>query len=207
MYQDAKGNVIPDSSVVGYRAIATPGSVAGLVYAERKYGKLGLKQVMAPAMRLASQGFQLTAEEAHELADSDLARFPDPKRIFQRDGNLYKENEIFKQPELARTLQRIAADPEDFYHGQLAHELIDDLKKGGSMITLDDLAQYSVVERAPITGSFHNYTVISAPPPSSGGVVLISALNILGGYDLSKLGDRTPQSIHLITEEIGRAHV
>ena len=207
MYQDAKGNVIPDSSVVGYRAIATPGSVAGLVYAERKYGKLGLKQVMAPAMRLASQGFQLTAEEAHELADSDLARFPDPKRIFQRDGNLYKENEIFKQPELARTLQRIAADPEDFYHGQLAHELIDDLKKGGSMITLDDLAQYSVVERAPITGSFHNYTVISAPPPSSGGVVLISALNILGGYDLSKLGDRTPQSIHLITEAYRRAYM
>jgi gamma-glutamyltranspeptidase / glutathione hydrolase len=103
MYQDDKGNVIRDASVVGYRAIATPGSVAGLVYAERKYGKLGLKRVIAPAIQLASEGFQLSAEEAHELADSDLTRFADSKRIFQRDGNLYKEGETFKQPELART--------------------------------------------------------------------------------------------------------
>src|SRR5579859_4439556 len=89
MYQDAKGNVVPNASVTGYRSIATPGSVAGLVYAERKYGKLGLKRVMAPAIRLASEGFQLTAEEARELHDSDLSQFADSKRIFQRDGNFY----------------------------------------------------------------------------------------------------------------------
>ena len=207
MYQDAKGNVIPDASVVGYRSIATPGSVAGLVYAERKYGKLGLKRVMAPAIQFASEGFQLSAEEAHELADSDLTRFADSHRIFQRDGNLYKEGEVFRQPELARTLQRISADPGDFYHGKMAHELVDELKKGGALLTLDDLAQYTVEERTPVTGSFHNYTVISAPPPSSGGVVLLSALNILEGFDLVKLGDRSADSMHLIAEAYRRAYM
>lgn len=207
MYQDAKGNVIPDASVTGYRSIATPGSVAGMVYAERKYGKLGLKRVMEPAIRLASDGFELTAEEARELADHDLARFADSRRIFQRDGNLYKAGETFKQPELARTLERIAADPDDFYRGKMAHELIDDLKQGGALLTLDDLAQYQVVERKPVVGTFHDYTVISAPPPSSGGVVLVSALNILEGYDLAKLGDRTPDSMHLIVEAYRRAYM
>jgi gamma-glutamyltranspeptidase/glutathione hydrolase len=207
MYQDAQGNVIPDASVIGYRSIATPGSVAGLVYAERKYGKLGLQRVMAPAIQLATQGFELTAEEAAELTDEDLARFPDSKRIFQRGGDLYKAGETFRQPQLARTLERIAADPEDFYHGKMAAELVADLKKGGALITLNDLAQYTVVERAPITGAFHDYTILSAPPPSSGGIVLVSALNILEGYDLARLGDRTAASIHLIAEAYRRAYM
>jgi gamma-glutamyltranspeptidase/glutathione hydrolase len=207
MYQDAGGNVIPDSSVLGYRSIATPGSVAGLVYAERHYGKLGLRRVIAPAIRLASEGFQLTAEEARELSDPDLAYFPDSKRIFQRDGQFFKEGETFRQPELARTLLRIAANPEDFYHGKMAHELVADLRKGGALLTLQDLAHYTVVERTPITGSFHNYTVISAPPPSSGGIVLLSTLNILEGDDLAKLGDRSPASMHLIVEAFRRAYM
>ncbi len=211
MYLDAQGNVIPEtsllSSIIGYRSIATPGSVAGLVYAEHKYGKLGLEHVMAPAIKLATDGFELTPPEAHELADSDLSKFPASKHIFQRDGNLYKAGETFKQPLLAQTLTRIAADPDDFYHGKMAHELVDDLKKGDALITLDDLAQYTVVERTPITGTFHNYTILSAPPPSSGGVVLVSTLNILEGYDLTKLGDRTPASMHLITEAWRRAYM
>jgi gamma-glutamyltranspeptidase/glutathione hydrolase len=211
MYQDEHGNVIPgnslQSSVIGYRSIATPGSVAGMVYAERKYGKLGLARVMAPAIKLAGEGFVLTAEEARELTDPDLAKFTDSKRIFQRDGNLYKEGEAFRQPELARTLTRIAADPDDFYRGKLARELVDVVRKGGGLLTLDDLAQYSAVERAPVTGAFHSYTVISAPPPSSGGIVLISALNILSGFDLAKLGDRSAQSLHLITEAYRRAYM
>jgi gamma-glutamyltranspeptidase/glutathione hydrolase len=207
MYQDASGSVIPGDSLLGYRSIATPGSVAGLVYAERKYGKLGLQRVIAPAIRYATEGFQLTAEEARELSDPDLARFPDSQRIFQRDGQLYKEGETFRQPELARTLQRIAADPEDFYHGKMARALVADLKKGGALLTLEDLAGYTVVERAPIAGSFHEYTVISAPPPSSGGIVLLSALNILEGDDLAKLGDRSPASMHLIVEAFRRAYM
>jgi gamma-glutamyltranspeptidase/glutathione hydrolase len=207
MYLDAKGNVIPDASVTGYRSIATPGSVAGLACAERKHGKLGLKRVMEPAIRLASEGFRLTAEEAKDMKDSTLSRFADSKRIFQRDGDFYREGETFRQPQLARTLERIAADPDDFYHGQMARELVAELKKGGGLITLEDLAQYTVVERKPVIGSFHNYTIISAPPPSSGGVVLLSALNILEGYDLARLGDRSVESMHLIVEAYRRAYM
>jgi len=207
MYQDERGNVIPDASVIGYRSIATPGSVAGLVYSEKKYGKLGLKRVMAPAIKLARDGFALSPEEAHELTDHDLARFPASRLLFQRNGSYYREGDTFQQPELARTLERIAADPDDFYHGKMAHELVDDLHKGGALITLEDLAQYNVVERAPVVGTFHNYTVISAPPPSSGGVVLLSALNILEGYDLASLGDRTSASMHLLTEAYRRAYM
>lgn len=207
MYLDAGGNVIPGASVLGVRSIATPGSVAGLVYAEQKYGRLGLKRVMAPAIELARAGFVLTPQEAAELSDPDLARFPASRQIFQRDGRLYKTGEIFRQPLLAATLERIAADPNDFYHGAMARQLIADLNKGGALLTLDDLAQYNVVEREPVVGTFHNFTVISAPPPSSGGVVLISALNILESYDLKSLGDRSPAWIHLATEAWRRAYM
>ena len=209
MFQDAHGNVLPDtdpqSSVLGYRAIGTPGSVAGMVYAERQYGKLGLARVIAPAIRLAADGFVLTEEEADELRDENLAKFADSRRIFQHSGKYYKGGDNFRQPELARTLQRIAADPEGFYHGEMARELVADLKKGGALLTLEDLAQYKVVERRPVIGDFHDFTVISAPPPSSGGIVMLSALNILEGYDLAKLGDRSPQSLHLIAEAWRRA--
>ena len=207
MYQDAQGNVIPDAGVIGYRSIATPGSVAGLVYAERKYGKLGLNRVMAPAIKLAGEGFPLSSEEAEELRDQDLSRFPESKMLFQRSGKYYSAGEKLRQPELARTLQRIAADPGDFYHGKMAQQLVDDLKKGGALITLEDLAQYDVVEREPVSGTFHNYTLLSAPPPSSGGVVLVSALNILESYDLAKFGDRSAGWIHAVTEAFRRAYM
>ena len=211
MYQDAHGNVLPDtsllSSVIGYRSIATPGSVAGLVYAEQKYGKLGLASVIEPAIRLAADGFELSGEEAQELADEDLAKFSDSKRIFQRNGHLYEAGEIFRQPELATTLTNIARDPNDFYHGHMAHQLIGDLNQGGALLTLEDLAQYRVVERLPVTGAFHKYEVISAPPPSSGGIVLLSILNILEGYDLKALGDRSASSVHLIAEAFRRAYM
>lgn len=205
MYQDARGDVIPGASITGYRAVGVPGSVAGLVYAERKYGKLGLHRVIAPAIHLAKGGFVLTAEEADELHDSSVTEFADSKRIFQRNGDFYRTGEIFRQPELARTLERIAANPDDFYHGAMARELVSDVKKGGGLITLQDLARYRVVERKPIVGTFHNYTLLSAPPPSSGGIVLVAALNILEGFDLKKLSDRSPESMHLIVEAYRRA--
>ncbi len=211
MYLDAKGNVRaaddPQGSIVGYRAIATPGSVAGLTYAERKYGRLGLARVMAPAIRLASEGFVLTAQEAAAMQDSDLTRYPETKHIFQRDGKYYKAGERFRQPELAATLRRIAANPEDFYHGKLAAQIAEAVQKGGGLITREDLARYQVVERKPLVGHYHQYTILSAPPPSSGGVVLLSALNILDGFQLQTLGDRSPQWIHQITEAYRRAYM
>ena len=207
MYLDAKGDVVPNASIIGYKAIGVPGSVAGMAYAEKKYGKLGLAKVMAPAIRLATEGFSLTAEEADELHDPHLAEFPESKRIFTRDGNDYRTGEVFRQPDLARTLTRIAADPADFYHGALAGELAAAIRKGGGLMTEADLASYEVHEREPLVGHYDKYTVMAAPPPSSGGATMIEALNILSGYNLARLGDRTPPEMHLITEAYRRAYM
>jgi gamma-glutamyltranspeptidase/glutathione hydrolase len=205
MYLDANGNPVPEASVVGYRAIAVPGSVAGLVYAQKKFGKLKLAQAMAPAIRLARQGFALSAREARQLRDPFLAAFPESHRIFQRDGRYYQAGDTFKQPELARTLERIAADSESFYHGALAHELAASIQKGGGLITAKDLAAYEVKEREPVHGSYRGYEIIAAPPPSSGGIALIELLNILEGYDLAKLGNGSAESVHLMAEAYRRA--
>jgi gamma-glutamyltranspeptidase/glutathione hydrolase len=205
MYLDAQGNVIEGATEYGYKAIAVPGSVAGMVYAERKYGKLTLKQVMGPAIRLAREGYALSWGEALDLHDKHLTAFPESRRIFQRDGNYYQPGEVFRQPDLARTLERIAAKPDDFYHGSLARELAAAMQKGGGLITADDLAHYEVKDREPVRGTYRGYEIISAPPPSSGGTVLIESLNILEGYDLSKLGNRSAQSIHYTTEAFRRA--
>jgi gamma-glutamyltranspeptidase/glutathione hydrolase len=211
MYLDAKGDVIPGASTIGYKAIGVPGSVAGLAYAEKKYGKLDLPRVMAPAIRLATDGFQLTDGEAKLLADPHLADFPETKRIFThpgaRNGDRFQAGDTLRQPDLARTLTRIAADPDDFYHGQIAHTLVADLAKGGGLISLDDLAKYEPKERTPLEGDYEGLTVVSAPPPSSGGVTLLEALNILSGYNLARLGDRTPPEMHLILEAYRRAYM
>ncbi len=208
MYLDAQGNVLPESSkessVVGYKSVGVPGSVAGLVYAEKKYGKLSLEKVIAPAIRLAHDGFPLAYEDAQDLKDEYLAQFPESKRIFQRDGNYYQPGELLKQPELARTLERIAKNPDEFYHGAMARELAAAIHKGGGLITAADLAAYEVKEREPIRGSYRGYDVISAPPPSSGGVALVEILNILEGFDLAKLGNRSGDAIHLEAEAFRR---
>jgi gamma-glutamyltranspeptidase/glutathione hydrolase len=205
MYLDAQGNVIPDASMVGYKSIAVPGSVAGMADAEKKYGKLALAQVMAPAIKLAREGYALAYEDAADLRDEDLGKFADSKRIFQRNGDYYKPGEILRQPDLARTLQRIAKNPDEFYHGDLSRELVAAMQKGGGLITADDLAHYEVKEREPIRGTYREYEVISAPPPSSGGVALLEILNILEGYNLAKLGNRSAASIHLTAEAFRRA--
>ena len=207
MYLDAKGNVIPGASITGYKAIGVPGSVAGMVYAEKKYGVLTLAKVMAPAIRLAGEGYVLTDEEAQILRDKTLTQFPESKRIFQRDGNFYQAGETFKQPELAVTLRTIASDPDDFYHGAIAKKLVADIQQGGGLVTAEDLARYSVKEREPLTGTYKGYTILAAPPPSSGGIALIEALNILDGYDLSRWKDRTPEEMHLIVEAYRRAYM
>jgi len=205
MFLDAQGNVIEGATEIGYKSIGVPGSVAGLVYAEQKYGKLTLKQVMAPAIRLAREGYALSWGEAADLHDRHLAEFPESRRVFQRNGDYYKPGEIFRQPDLARTLERIAEKPDDFYHGSLARELAAAMQKGGGLMTAEDLAHYEVKEREPVRGTYRGYEVISAPPPSSGGTVLIESLNILEGYDLGKMGDRSAQSIHYTTEAFRRA--
>jgi gamma-glutamyltranspeptidase/glutathione hydrolase len=177
-----------------------------MVYAEQKYGKLPLKRVIAPAIKLAREGYALTWDEARDMrSDAYLGKFPESRRVFQRHGDYYKPGETFAQPDLARTLERIADNPDDFYHGALAKELASAMQKGGGLITVDDLAQYEVKEREPVRGSYRGYEIISAPPPSSGGTVLLESLNILEGYDLAKLGNRSVQSIHFTVEAFRRA--
>ncbi|HMH08018.1 MAG TPA: gamma-glutamyltransferase [Terriglobales bacterium] len=206
MYLDARGDVIADASIVGYKAIGVPGSVAGMVYAEKKYGKLSLERVMAPAIKLAEEGFALVAEDARDLReDKPLGQFPESRRIFQRDGNFYQAGEILKQPDLARTLKRIAGNPDDFYHGAMARELAAAMQKGGGLITAEDLANYQVKERETVRGTYRGYEIISAPPPSSGGITMIETLNILEGYDLARPGGRSALAMHLTVEAFRRA--
>jgi gamma-glutamyltranspeptidase / glutathione hydrolase len=205
MYLDAQGNVIPRASLVGYKSIGVPGSVAGLVYAEKHWGKLGLRAVMQPAILLARQGVRLTWEEAQSMRNEDLGEFPDSERIFQRNGRFYEQGDLFRQPELARTLERIAANPSTFYKGAMARELAAEIQRGGGLITAKDLADYNVKERQPIRGTYRGYEIISAPPPSSGGVTMLETLNILEGYDLGKLGYGSADAMHLTVEAYRRA--
>ncbi len=206
MYQDSKGNVIPGLSRLGYLASGVPGSVKGLVHAQKQFGKLTLKQAMAPAIRLAREGYPLKWADARSMsADTGLARFPDSKRIFQNNGKGWKQGDVFKQPELARTLERIVASPDDFYTGKMARELAEFMQEGGGLITLDDLRNYEVIDRRPVRGTYRGHQIISAPPPSSGGIALIQTLNILEGFDLSKAGFGSAEAIHLVTEAYRRA--
>ena len=206
MYLDAQGNVIPKMSTEGMKASGVPGTVAGLVYAEKTYGKLGLAKVMAPAIRLARAGYTLDDEIARGFHSSVLTKSPVSHRIFQRDGKFYAGGELFKQPELAKTLERIAVNPDDFYKGKMAAEIAAFEKANGGLITAADMAAYQVKERTPLVGHYRGLEVLTAPPPSSGGIVLLETLNILSGYDLPKLGpDRSAPQVHYITEAFRRA--
>ena len=187
MYQDAQGNVIPDASVIGYRSIATPGSVAGLVYAERKYGKLGLRRVMAPAIQLAFQGFELTAEEAAEWPTKIRPASPTRSASFSATANSTKQARSSGSRGGGAQSRPI---PTTFI--MAGWRASGPRMKGGALLMLQDLAQYKVVERKPVTGIFHTYNSSSAaPPPSSGGVVLVSALNILESYSPGETNSRT----------------
>ncbi len=214
MYLDEKKDVIPDLSLVGYKASGVPGTVAGLVYAQSHFGKLTLAQDMAPAIRLATEGYTLSGAEARGLESQGLTRFPESAHIFQRDGNFYKEGERLQQPVLAATLRRISADPASFYHGDMARTIAAEMAKGGGLITVADLAAYQVKDRASIIGNYRGYEIITAPPPSSGGIVLMEILNILSGYNMQKLGpsgaispDRSTPQVHVITEAFRRAYM
>jgi gamma-glutamyltranspeptidase/glutathione hydrolase len=206
MYLDKNGNVIKGMSTHGYRASGVPGTVAGMAYAEQHFGKLGLKAVMQPAIRLARDGFTASKEELALWQTKVLMDNPEGHRIYQRDGNFYQPGETIKLPDLAATLERISNNPDDFYKGSIADAIAADMAAHNGTITKADLAAYQVKDRVPLEGKYHGYQLLTAPPPSSGGIVLQEVLNILTGYNLKKLGDdRSPGQVHIITEAFRRA--
>jgi len=209
MYIRADGTLDSAAATIGYRSVAIPGSVAGLEVALHTYGTMKLSDVMAPAIRLAEQGFPVSDNLARSLlaARARLQRFSTTRRIFLNDGRPFQPGEILRQPELAATLRRIARrGAAEFYRGATARQVADELARMGGLITLQDLAGYQAKIREPLRAKYNvggtEWEVISAPPPSSGGVAVIEALNILAGVELKAADD--PQTVHWVAETMRR---
>ena len=212
VYLDKNGKLIEGEggSLVGYRAAGVPGTVRGMELALKKYGsgKLTWSQLIEPARQLAANGLTVTYELARSLHGNRdyLSQYPETKRIYLRNGNFYKEGELFRQPELAATFARLQrSGPNEFYEGETARLIAADMKRHNGLMTLDDLRGYVAKERTPLRGNYRGYEIISMPPPSSGGAVLIEMLNILEGYDLAKLDALSSDRYHLMAEAMRRA--
>jgi gamma-glutamyltranspeptidase/glutathione hydrolase len=200
-----------ESSTLGYRASGIPGTVAGLALALKKYGsgKLTWAELIEPARKLAADGFPLSKRTANLLQDNQaiLSPFAESRRIFLRAGKFYQEGETLRQPELAATLARLQKKgPREFYEGETARLIAEDMKSAHGLITADDLRNYTPKERTPLRGSYRGYGIISMPPPSSGGLVLLEMLNILEGFELKKLHPFSSERYHLLVETMRRAY-
>src|SRR5579884_3117031 len=205
MYLDAQGKPTRDS-VEGWRASGVPGTVRGFDLAQHKFGRLRWDAVVAPAIALA-KGFPVRYDFAELLKNEGrkLARDPESNRIFLRNGDYYQAGEIFSQPELARTLDRIARlGSADFYQGETAKRLASAMAKNGGLITLGDLRNYWPITREPLTGKYRGYEIISAPPPSAGGVGLLQMMGMLEGSGYEKSGAGSAASIHYVAEVMRR---
>jgi gamma-glutamyltranspeptidase / glutathione hydrolase len=208
MYLRSDGTVDARASVIGWRSVGVPGTVAGMALALEKYGTMKLAQMLEPAIHLAEDGFPVSARLAGMMRRSSaLAQFDVSKRIFLKNGAYYAPGEILKQPELAATLRRIATNgPDEFYRGRTAHDLANDSQRAGGLITLDDLAHYTPKIREPLTKTYdvsgHNWRIITSPPPSSGGIAMIEALNVLQPIPLESWDD--PESVHWVVEAMRR---
>jgi gamma-glutamyltranspeptidase/glutathione hydrolase len=206
MYLIASGAPTRDT-VVGWRAAGVPGTVRGLALANKKYGREPWPELVKPAVNLATNGFPVSKWQMDSWHRSSplLVQFPESKRIFLKDGAYYDWQEIFKQPELARTLDRIAhLGPADFYDGETAHILASEMAKNGGLITLADLHDYQAVERTPLEGNYKGYHIITSPPPSSGGVGLLQMLAMLNGTGYEKSGAGSAVSYHYMAEAMRR---
>lgn len=215
VYLNEKGEYIKESSTFGHLAAGVPGTVAGMAYALEKYGTMKWADVAEPARKLAADGFPVWYQLETSLSASSrqLARNPESNRIFLRNGKPYETDEIFKQPDLAATFERMIKNgPREFYEGKTAQLIEDSMKranaktgKGQLWMTVADLKNYKPVERTPLRGKYRGHEIITMPPPSSGGIAMIQMLNILERYDLKKMGAGSAQSIHLMVEAMRRA--
>jgi gamma-glutamyltranspeptidase / glutathione hydrolase len=209
MYIKPDGTLDKDASVIGYRSVAVPGTVAGLALALKTHGTMKLADVLQPAIRYAEQGIPVTEKLAREFQEErpGLQRFSMSRHIFLNDGQLFRVGETLRQPQLAATLKRIAKNgPDEFYQGETAQILAQDMASFGGLITLDDLAHYQPKIREVLQASYsiagQHWQVLSSPPPSSGGVAVIEALNMLQDVPLKGWDD--PQSVHMVAEVMRR---
>jgi gamma-glutamyltranspeptidase/glutathione hydrolase len=204
MFFDANGDVVLDETYrFSHKSSAIPGSVAGLAHIVEQYGTMTLAEVLAPAIRLARDGIEVTYDLAADLAFSQrLKNNPASLRKFYKpDGSSYEVGEIFKQPDLAWTLSEIAAGGVDaFYRGSVAKKIVADMEAHNGLITLDDLANYDVIEREPVRGTFRGYDIAAMPAPSSGGTHVIQMLNILENFPLADMGAESADALHLMAE-------
>jgi len=209
MYLDAQGNVIKGLSTQGYKAVAVPGTVAGLALAHKRYGKLKWAELVEPARKLAAEGFEVSYHLARSLSWKStiekMQPFDDSRRIYQRNGRYYELGEIFIQPELAATLARIRDNPRDFYEGETARLIVEAMKGHQGIITREDLRTYEPTLRKPLRGTYRGYEILTMPPPSSGGIALIEMLNMLEPYDLKAMGWHSSQHVHTTVEVMRRA--
>ena len=203
------GKLDEEASVIGYKSVAVPGTVAGLELALKTHGTMKLAAVMAPAIRLAENGFAVSEKLERELREEKkvLERFPMSRRIFLNDGKMLKVGDTLKQPELGATLKRIAkSGAQEFYGGETARLIVADMAKSDGLITLEDLAAYKPrvreVLRAKYENGGHEWEVVTSPPPSSGGVAIIEALNMLKDVPLKSWDD--VESVHMVAETMRR---
>jgi gamma-glutamyltranspeptidase/glutathione hydrolase len=208
MYLDKKGNVIPFAPTKGWRAIGVPGTVAGMETARREFGTMSRAKLMAPAIALARDGFALVPGDLIPFAGAaGFSGQPNVAAIFLKDGHVRKAGSVLKQPQLAHTLELIAAGGQDaFYRGPIARDVVAASDANGGILTLDDFARYRVEESAPLHCSFHGYDVMSVPPPSSGGVTLCETLNVIAPFPLKTWGWHSALSLHYVTEAERRAY-
>jgi len=208
MYLDREGEVLEGASTDGHRSIAAPGTVAGLLMVLEKYGTFSRREVLAPAINLAREGFLVDDYLAASLERSRerLASHPESARRFLTGGHGHPSGERFIQSDLADTLERIADDGRDgFYRGRTAELIIREIQSGGGLITREDLENYRPRERVPVEGSYRGYRIISMPPPSSGGTVLVQMLNMMEVVDVSALEPLSSRQVHEIVEVMKRA--
>ena len=206
MYLDEKGNPTKDS-IFGWRSSGVPGSVAGFALAHKKFGTQKWQQLLAPAVKLAADGFALSPTLVKSLSSDNAAIKTDPesKRIFLRDGDPYKAGETLKQPELAETLQRIAqSGAKGFYEGPTAKQFAAAMKEHGGLITEADLKAYKVMERVPREGEYKDFHIITSPPPSAGGVGLLQMMGMLNGTGYESDGADSAKAVHYEAEAMRR---
>jgi gamma-glutamyltranspeptidase/glutathione hydrolase len=208
MFTDATGAYSATIHHDSHKSVGVPGTVAGFALAHKKYGKAEWTRLVDPAVRLASDGFDVPAGLAGSLkwGMEDMKKYPASVVSFTKSGAPYEVGDRFRQPDLARTLGRIRDQGQDgFYRGETARLLAEEMRRGGGLITEDDMARYEAKERTPIRGTYRGYEVISMPPPSSGGVAMVEMLNILEGYDLAAAKHNSPRYVHLVAEAMRRA--